>query len=793
MKHANIAILLGLVLMLSLISSAPLANDGLEQSHELLDSPSERFQKSYDTHADIVITNDTDFITQAAAEVWPGDGSVDTPYYITGWNFTSDGTNIDITNVSLYFVIQDCYLSNHSDVRTDGIHLDNVTHASIQEVIFTGKARAIWATFCDNLLISGCEIDNGLYNGILIEASDNIVIDSCEVYGRGQRGLMVNQCQDLVVSNCDFYDNDLEGIYLFYSDYCNVTGTFSYDNDGSGILLYQSHFCNLLENMIRGNSRLILDTGIHLEGSNHTSIVGNEIFSNEFTGIYLSFSPYTQILENDIYNNTDFGILGGLSENCTAIGNDIWDNGWYPRPEFSRGGIAINEVQGWVIEANHISNNSYSGIELNDVSHCTVNDNLIYDNSDHGVYGYYAHDVDVIGNEIYGNGWSPQIIDTCGIHAFACSNWSIVGNDIWDNSITGISMDGNIITSDALIVDNEIHDNEVAGIMVGSMDEVTILENIVYNEYFGIILVVDNSEITGNIVFGNEYGIVIESGTGNTFLRNDMGWNTLYNAFDNAGEGANHWSFEDDGNWYSDYDGEGPYPIANNTDVGAYDYSPHKSLEVYPPFPSEYEISTIGNTMLFAAQALNPVDYEVYANGTMLYQETWDGNDIEAEVDGLSVGVYNITVRVFHISGNSLSATSYLEVVDLTAPVWNPEPADQEVYVGQFFSYQVNATDPSGIAGWAVNGTLFTIDATGLIAHATTLAIGIYTLNITVWDHYGNTGFHVITIQVLPEPTTTTTTTTTPIDSTVLLVVIGAGSAVIIILGAIVILRKRQG
>jgi parallel beta-helix repeat protein len=793
MKHARIAVLLGLVLMLSLVSSVPLVSDGLEQSYEIVAPiPSERFEKSYDTHADIVIANDTDFITQAEDELWPGDGSIDTPYYITGWNITSDSTSIDIYNVSLYFVIHDCYLSNLTDVRSDGIRLYNVTHASIQEVIITGKAYGIYATLSDYLMISGCGIDSGLYSGIFIEASDNCVIDSCEVYGRGHRGVYSNQCQDLVVSNCDFYDNDMEGIYLFYSDYCNVTGTFSFDNGGSGILAYNSHFCSFLENTLCNNSRSFVETGIHLDGSDHTMIVGNEIFSNELAGIFVSDSHYTQILENDIYNNTDFGIEGVFSENCTASGNDIWDNGWYPIPEFTRAGIIVGEAQGWVIEANRIWNNSYSGIELNDVSHCIVNDNQIYNNSDHGVYGYWANYVEVTGNDIYGNGWNPQIPDLCGIYAYVCSNWTIEGNTIWYNSMNGITMDGDGMAGDVLIVDNDIHSNEAYGIVAAQTDEMTILENIVYDQFCGIAMVIDGCEVTGNIVFDNDFGIIIEFGTGNTLLWNDMGWNNLYNAFDNGGEGANTWSDGEDGNWYSDYDGEGPYPISNNTGIGAYDYSPHKSLELYQPFPSEYEITTTGNTMLFPAQALNPSVYEVYENGTLLYTETWDGNDIEAEVDGLPVGVYNITVRAFHISGHSLSATSFLEVVDLTSPEWNPEPANQEVYVGQFFSYQVNATDPSGIAGWAVNGTLFTIDSTGLITNASTLAVGEYTLNITVWDQYGNTGFHVITIQVLPE-TTSTTTTTTPIDSTVLLVVIGAGGAVVIILGAIVILRKRPG
>jgi hypothetical protein len=295
-----------------------------------------------------------------------------------------------------------------------------------------------------------------------------------------------------------------------------------------------------------------------------------------------------------------------------------------------------------------------------------------------------------------------------------------------------------------------------------------------------------------------------------------MAWNDVENAFDIAGMGNNHWSYGDDGNWYSNYTGSGPYIIPANVGPGAYDYSPAKSLDLNTTFPVEYEITTTGNTMIFPAQARNPGTYEVYSNGSLLYSETWDGMDIVVDVDGLAAGIHEIMIRAFHISGHYMDAISYLTVYDITPPEWVTEPTDQEIYYHQPFSYQLNATDPSGVLGWSVNGSVFNIDSSGLLTNSIALEIGDYALNISVWDLFGNMRSRVIKVHVIPEPTPTTFTSTTttlsettthsitttsttpsttttlpPVDPTMLLLIgIGGGGVAIIII--VIVIRKMR-
>ena len=85
---------------------------------------------SYDAHDPIVIANDSDLIDQATTEGWSGDGSEGNPYLMGDLEILTTDTCISITDVSLYFVIQSCFLGSDDDWSFGaGVFLDNVTHA----------------------------------------------------------------------------------------------------------------------------------------------------------------------------------------------------------------------------------------------------------------------------------------------------------------------------------------------------------------------------------------------------------------------------------------------------------------------------------------------------------------------------------------------------------------------------------------------------------------------------------------------------------------------------------------
>ncbi|MBN1216561.1 MAG: glycoside hydrolase family 9 protein [Candidatus Lokiarchaeota archaeon] len=81
---------------------------------------------------------------------------------------------------------------------------------------------------------------------------------------------------------------------------------------------------------------------------------------------------------------------------------------------------------------------------------------------------------------------------------------------------------------------------------------------------------------------------------------------------------------------------------------------------------------------------------------------------------------------------------------------WNEPPMDQYIEESIPFSYDINATSPSGIASYWVNDTTnFAINNNGFITNATVLLVGDYLLRINATDNAGMTLSAVITIRVV--------------------------------------------
>jgi hypothetical protein len=76
---------------------------------------------------------------------------------------------------------------------------------------------------------------------------------------------------------------------------------------------------------------------------------------------------------------------------------------------------------------------------------------------------------------------------------------------------------------------------------------------------------------------------------------------------------------------------------------------------------------------------------------------------------------------------------------DSSPPVWVIEPSFQTLEFGEHLSLQLAAWDASGIGSWSVNDTSrFEISAAGKLTTTQLLSIGLYGLNVTVADIFGN-------------------------------------------------------
>ncbi len=172
----------------------------------------------------------------------------------------------------------------------------------------------------------------------------------------------------------------------------------------------------------------------------------------------------------------------------------------------------------------------------------------------------------------------------------------------------------------------------------------------------------------------------------------------------------------------------------------------------------------------------DPFSYDVDASDPFGIDYYWiddetnfniDGNGLITNAVALSVGDYTLEIRAYDHYGHYCTATITITVEDTTSPTWDTLPSDQTVEVGDQFSYDVDASDLSGIDYyWIDDETNFNINAgSGLITNALALSEGVYWLEVRAYDPSDN--YCTATIKITVEDTTAPTWVFPPDDQVI--------------------------
>ncbi|MDF1541362.1 MAG: Ig domain-containing protein, partial [Candidatus Thorarchaeota archaeon] len=93
------------------------------------------------------------------------------------------------------------------------------------------------------------------------------------------------------------------------------------------------------------------------------------------------------------------------------------------------------------------------------------------------------------------------------------------------------------------------------------------------------------------------------------------------------------------------------------------------------PDDLEYEEGETGNDIEWSPSDLHPLAYEVFLDGTSLVADDWTGGDITVSTDGLTTGVYNFTLVVTDVGGNTASDSVIITVTAAsTTPMTSTTP-----------------------------------------------------------------------------------------------------------------------
>ena len=166
------------------------------------------------------------------------------------------------------------------------------------------------------------------------------------------------------------------------------------------------------------------------------------------------------------------------------------------------------------------------------------------------------------------------------------------------------------------------------------------------------------------------------------------------------------------------------------------------------PLPSDQSVQ-LGQSFSYDTDATDVQIVSYWVNDTTNF--AIDGNGLLTNNSVLSLGPYYL--RLNASDGTNINSTTIVvTVLDTTKPLWNPTPIDQNVNLGQLFSYDINATDLQSILYYINDTVNFTIDInTGILQNNTILSVTTYYLQINATDASNNNATIEISINVVED------------------------------------------
>ncbi|MFW9810416.1 MAG: NosD domain-containing protein [Candidatus Thorarchaeota archaeon] len=258
------------------------------------------FELAYTPHDAIWITSNQEMIDQAELESWPGNGSTEAPFVISGFSFIQDTQPLRIWNTDLHWI----FTGNLVDGDGGGVQCGT------------------WIQEAENGVIHN-NIFRNRHSGLALIDITNVNVTNNIVYSNSGFGFDgTSMMRDCNISGNTFYECGTGGINVASGAInCTFSGNTIRDCGGSGISLTMLHSSIVSFNTISNT----VDFGIQIFGSTSDEIFSNIINQCE-DGIFLKYTDFTQVYNNTISNCLELGFSINSGENSTIEWNTIQNN-----------------------------------------------------------------------------------------------------------------------------------------------------------------------------------------------------------------------------------------------------------------------------------------------------------------------------------------------------------------------------------------------------------------------------------------------------------------------------------
>ncbi len=262
-----------------------------------------------------------------------GTGTATSPYLIQGWDIYVDNwaDGIRVENTDAYFAIRNVYLHSGAPNYNNGVILQNVSHATVendtfyaqwvaveldgstnssvfnntisgvQGSIFTAGEYGIEVSDSNHILVKGNSVNGALW-GIRADNSPQVTIIANHAFNNFFPSIFIdNSHDDYILNNTADHTISDVNIGAWYSSNITLTGNLA-SYGGGGLSLYSDSYISVDSN--RAWSGVV---GLSVGNSNHIILSNNVVFSNK-DGIDAQNCLDLNITRNAIFSNTGRGI-----------------------------------------------------------------------------------------------------------------------------------------------------------------------------------------------------------------------------------------------------------------------------------------------------------------------------------------------------------------------------------------------------------------------------------------------------------------------------------------------------
>ncbi|MFW9788239.1 MAG: nitrous oxide reductase family maturation protein NosD [Candidatus Thorarchaeota archaeon] len=286
-----------------------------------IDEPVRQFGLAYTPHDVIWIQNNQELIDQADAESWPGEGTAESPYVISGFSFDQDTQPVRIWNTDLYWIFTGNLIDSDLTGQQCGTWIDNVKNGVISGNVIRHRHAGMYVLNVENFNITDNEIHDNLGYGMEFGGW----IKSCNVSGNtlyncptGGIRIPAGTFNSTIIGNT--VSDSAMGINLLGAVHNSSISRNSIENvAGQGIGLAMITNTIVSFNSVANAS----DESIAIYGSTISQVVNNTITNSQDDGLVLSFCDESLVQYNTIIGSENVGILATSGAYSSILWNTI--------------------------------------------------------------------------------------------------------------------------------------------------------------------------------------------------------------------------------------------------------------------------------------------------------------------------------------------------------------------------------------------------------------------------------------------------------------------------------------